>query len=262
MSFAGFGVECPCCAWTPTGEARWTCPCGEGAFDIFAQRGRCPGCDRRESAPRCARCSEARPWSSWFHWEVGPVDGAIAAVLLLLIVLAARAPAVAQLVEPRAAVTAAAEGQRPDDPWGRPLRARIVRRGFGGAEVTLYSLGPDGLDQAGKGDDLEAWPRASDEWRAVRDSTLIAVIGVFAAAISAAIARLVVPKLTTPGEWLVAVLAVGPFGLYLWASTEWLGAWLEAATRHWGLGTSWRSVAAAGIAASLAAMWAIRRAAA
>jgi len=52
------------------------------------------------------------------------------------------------------------------DPWGRPIAYRATRLKFGlGWSVRLYSLGPDGRDDNGYGDDIlmDRTPRAGTE---------------------------------------------------------------------------------------------------
>ena len=50
-------------------------------------------------------------------------------------------------------LTQLSEGARPLlDPWGRPFVYRVAPN----SEYRLYSLGPDGVDENGKGDDVTA----------------------------------------------------------------------------------------------------------
>lgn len=48
-------------------------------------------------------------------------------------------------------------GRRPVDAWRRPLRVAVRRDPAGRRSLGVYSLGPDGVDQNGAGDDLHSW---------------------------------------------------------------------------------------------------------
>ncbi|MDA3961922.1 MAG: prepilin-type N-terminal cleavage/methylation domain-containing protein [Planctomycetota bacterium] len=50
-------------------------------------------------------------------------------------------------------------GRRPVDPWGRPLHIRWQRNAFGGGDVGVFSLGPDGksIDAPTAVDDITSW---------------------------------------------------------------------------------------------------------
>lgn len=48
-------------------------------------------------------------------------------------------------------------GRRPVDAWKRPLRVVLRQTSAGRRSLGIYSLGPDGVDQNGAGDDLHSW---------------------------------------------------------------------------------------------------------
>lgn len=77
-----------------------------------------------------------------------PADRAVYGLVALLLLAAVALTPLLEAFEPRIAVTRAWGATRmetPEDPWGRPFRV---------TPEMAWSLGPDGIDQAGQGDDL------------------------------------------------------------------------------------------------------------
>lgn len=74
------GIRCPHCRWRPSASDRWSCisdadgpeppfpSCGT-AWNTFATRGRCPGCNHQWKWTVCLRCQGWSLHEAWYAAE-------------------------------------------------------------------------------------------------------------------------------------------------------------------------------------------------
>lgn len=258
MSWRGFVARCRACGWTPGGEATSTCDCGQ-EFDVFSSHGRCPSCRRVPRRLACPGCGAKRSWTTWVRPRGTRSDLVLFAIGAVLLACAWNARALVCMTSERAQVTAVAAGWRETDPWGRPLAAKINSTSLGLADVRVFSAGPNGVDEAGTGDDIVPWERLSWESRALTLAPSIALSALVAALLTVLIGRTAPPARYPFVEGLVVVASSAPLALFVYVTIVTGDAWVLEAATAMGVRTGAYGVMATGLVGVVVLAAALRR---
>lgn len=257
MSWRGFVAACPLCAWKAGGEITWTCGCGQ-PFDAFSSRGRCPACSSALRRIDCPRCRTSHRWSAWVTPRLAWTDVALVVISVVLLLCVWQARALVYLLDDRARVTAVAEGWQDADPWGRPLAVKVARTWLS-TDVSVHSVGPNGIDEGGRGDDVVPWGRFSWQYQALSLAPSIGLGALAAAALSAIVGRLPPPGRTELAEALVVLGSSAPLATFVVWACRVGDDWLIEASTALGVRTGWLGATSTALAGVLIVVTALRR---